>query len=228
MPCPVAALTQRGGQGGALLDGASCTGGIGQPVALREDGDDGDFAGPELPEPVELGGAVAFAEKQHGDLRAVRGPERPLDALGAQCARVVESRGVGQEAGAEAGQLHRLRDGVGGGARNVGDHGDRLSRQRIDERGLAAVAAAEESDVQSFGCGCIVHVVVYLRVEGGDSCLAPVGNGSLFIVPCSAAADLRPGIRAFPFGRSAGKPGRCGLSERLLFGCRFPSAAIVV
>lgn len=156
-----------GGQGGALLDGASCTGGIGQPVALREDGDDGDFAGPELPEPVELGGAVAFAEKQHGDLRAVRGPERPLDALGAQCARVVESRSVGQEAGAEAGQLHRLRDGVGRGARNVGDHGDRLSRQRIDERGLAAVAAAEESDVQSFGCGCIVHVVVYLRVEGG-------------------------------------------------------------
>ena len=72
-----------------------------------------------------------------------------LHAQFAQGPDVVDARRVDEQHRAERQQFHRLFHRVGGRAGHVGDDRDLLPRQRVQQRRLARVAAAEQADVQA-------------------------------------------------------------------------------
>ena len=99
---------------------------------------------------VEGGHAAGGVHNEHGHVGLVQGGFGPLDAQVAHLAGVIDARGVDDERGAGRCQLHGLAHRVGGGAGDIGHHGDGLVRQRVHQAGLAGVAHPEEDDVGAF------------------------------------------------------------------------------
>ena len=111
----------------------------------------------ELRHPGQLLRHIRIVEQHH---RHIRGPRRILRLAHAQLTKrplIVKARRIDKDHGADAVQFHRLVHGVSCRARDLRDRGHGLPGQSIEQTGLAAVAAAVETDMQACSPGGIIQ-----------------------------------------------------------------------
>ena len=152
-------------------------------IRLVEDDDGRDLSFAQLAEDAffELAPAARGGDNQ-AQVGAVEDLPGLLHPQFAQRPFVVDAGRIDEQHRPDGQDFHRLFHRVGGRAGDRGDDRDLLLGQRIEERRLARVAAAEEADVEAEGFG----VVVIRRM----SFLAP---NSLFARRSSS--DRLPGSR---------------------------------
>ena len=134
-------------------------GAVGQGIRLVPGDHEGQLFGTEEIEqlPIQGGETDARVHDEDGNVGLGQHPAGALDALFAQLALVVEAGGVDDDHGAEGQELHCLFDRVGGGALDVGDHGELLTRDAIHDAGFPGVAHTVETDVDPLCRGGIVQ-----------------------------------------------------------------------
>lgn len=163
-----------GEEGERVMDRPGDLGDVAEQIGLVDDGDDRRAAFLQRPDPVGLQRDVRLAEDDDRHVGLFERVARAPDAQRAELPLVVEAGGVDQHAGPDAVDLHRLVDGVGRRARDLGGEGGVLVGDRVDKGGFAAVALAEDADVQPVGAGgcCQAHGMALLLYDA-VSCPSP-------------------------------------------------------
>lgn len=135
--------------GGELgLDGGNEVGVGGVKVDLGADDEVRDGGRLARLEKISLGEAeIVLGEKEYGEVHLGELVVGALDTEGTEVAEVVEAGGIDEDDGAYARDFHRLTDGVGGGAGGVGDNGDGLIGEEIEQGTLAEIASSEDADM---------------------------------------------------------------------------------
>ena len=166
MPRPaVATVSTRASLGAIeLLDDSQRRAG---QVGLVEDHDGGNLPALQLVEHGLLERSPLAGVDDHSP-RSVRSKTWRVfsHALFAQGADVVDAGGVDEEHRPQRQQFHRLFHRIGGGAGHVGDDGDLLPGQGIEQRRLARIAAAEQADVQAETFGGGLHGLASRPIRG--------------------------------------------------------------
>ena len=140
---------------------AFCDGGDGEKIALIQGDHVGELALLEEGDQgvVQLAQSSGGIHYQHRDVDGSQHLTGLLNSQLTQHPLVVQTGGVDDDHGSQGKQLHGLLHGIGGGARHVRDYRQGLTRDGVDQGGLARVAQAEEADVDAVGGGGLVEVV---------------------------------------------------------------------
>lgn len=121
-------------------------------VNFVEDYDIGNFPSLDFGEQFLVKGiqALGGVHHQEGHIGAAQHQPGFFNPGLAQVAVVVHPRGVREQHGAQGQDFHGFGHRVRGGALKVGNNGQVLAGQGVDQGGLAGVAAAEQANMDAF------------------------------------------------------------------------------
>ena len=94
---------------------------------------------------------------QQGNIRALKGLKRALLAQLAQRAHIVNARSINKYHRPEGRQFQRFFHRIGGCAGRVGNNGNLLPRQCVEQGRLANIAPTIDAYVQAQTFGCFIH-----------------------------------------------------------------------
>lgn len=120
------------------------TGGIAVDLGVKEE--DGDIVFPATGDKILLDRVERIVgDENDGEVHLRERSVGAADAERAEGAQVVDAGGVDPDHGAYARDFHRLTDRVGGSAGGVGDDGDRLVGEVVDERAFAIITSTKDA-----------------------------------------------------------------------------------